>query len=47
MCSGHPIEMDKPYIFSQAAETGFLQFKEQVPFKFKNIILAVQCSRLI
>jgi hypothetical protein len=28
-----------------AAETCFLQFKEPVPFKFKNKISAVQCKK--
>jgi hypothetical protein len=27
--------MEKPYILAQATETGFLQFKEQVPFNLK------------
>ncbi len=36
ICSGRPIELDKPYILSLAAETGFLRFKEQVPLKFKK-----------
>jgi hypothetical protein len=34
--------MDKPHILASAAETGFWQFKEQVPFNFKNNISAVQ-----
>jgi hypothetical protein len=34
--SGCPICIDKPHILAKAAETGFWQFKEQVPFKFKN-----------
>jgi hypothetical protein len=36
ICSGRPIELDKPHILALAAETGFLLFKEQVPLKFKN-----------
>jgi hypothetical protein len=31
-CSGHPIDMDMPYILSEAAENGNLEFKEQVTF---------------
>jgi hypothetical protein len=31
ICSGCPIELDKPHILALAAETGFLLFKEQVP----------------
>jgi hypothetical protein len=42
LCSGRPIELDKPHILALAAETGFLQFKEQVPLNFKNKISAVQ-----
>jgi hypothetical protein len=42
LCSGRPIELDKPQILAEAAETSFLQFKEQVPFNFKNKISAVQ-----
>ncbi len=45
ICSGCPIELDKPHILALAAETGFLQFKEQVPLKFKKEISAVQCER--
>jgi hypothetical protein len=45
ICSGRPIELDKPHILALAAETGFLQFKEQVPLKFKKEISAVQCER--
>ncbi len=45
ICSGHPIELDKPHILALAAETGFLLFKEQVPLKFKEEISAVQCER--
>jgi hypothetical protein len=36
ICSGRPIELDKPHILVLAAETGFLLFKEQVPLKFKK-----------
>jgi hypothetical protein len=46
MCSGRPIELDKPHILSLAPETIFLLFKEQVPLKFKNEISAVQCQRM-
>jgi hypothetical protein len=42
LCSGRPIELDKPHILALAAEPGFLQFKEQVPHNFKNKISAVQ-----
>jgi hypothetical protein len=42
LCSGRPIEFDKPHIFSSAAETGFLQFKEQIPFNIKNKISVAQ-----
>jgi hypothetical protein len=45
ICSGRPIELDKPNIWALAAETGFLLFKEQVPLKFKKEISAVQCER--
>jgi hypothetical protein len=37
--------MNMPHILDKAAETSFLLFKEQVPFKLKNKILAVQCKR--
>jgi hypothetical protein len=47
ICSGQPIELDKPHILASAAETGFLQFKEQVPLKFKKEISPVQCERKI
>jgi hypothetical protein len=51
ICSGSSIELDKPHILTFTAETGFLLFKEQVPFNFKNKISAVQwewkTSRLI
>jgi hypothetical protein len=33
MCTGRPIELDKPNMLALAAETGFLLFKEQVPLK--------------
>jgi hypothetical protein len=36
--------MDKLHILAEAPEISFLKFKEQVPFKFKNILLAVQCE---
>jgi hypothetical protein len=36
ICSGRPIELDKPHILYFAAETGFLIFKEQVLKKFKK-----------
>jgi hypothetical protein len=45
ICSGRPIELDKPHILALAAETGCLLFKEQVPLKFKKEILVVQCER--
>jgi hypothetical protein len=32
--SGCPIYMDKPQILAEATENFFLQFKEQVSFKF-------------
>jgi hypothetical protein len=44
ICSGSPIELDKPHILTLAAETGFLLFKVQVPLKFKKEISAVQCE---
>jgi hypothetical protein len=51
LCSGRPIELDKPQILALAAETGFLRLKEQVPHNFNNKISAVQwewkTSRLI
>jgi hypothetical protein len=45
ICSGRPIELDKPLILALAAETGFLLFKEQAPLKLKKEISAVQCER--
>ncbi len=45
LCSERPIELDKPHFLAYAAETGFLQFKEQVPFNFKNKKPAVQWER--
>jgi hypothetical protein len=45
ICSGRPIELDKPHILALAAETGFLLFKEQVPLKSKKEKSAVQCER--
>jgi hypothetical protein len=36
ICSGRPIELDKPHILALATETGFLLFKEQVPLKLKK-----------
>jgi hypothetical protein len=33
--SGHPKYLDKPHIFTYAAETSILKCKEQVSFKFK------------
>jgi hypothetical protein len=36
ICSGRPIELDKPHILALADETGLLLFKEQVPLKFKK-----------
>jgi hypothetical protein len=44
ICSGHPIELDKPHILALAAETGFLLFKEQVPLKFKEEISAIRSN---
>jgi hypothetical protein len=37
--------MDKTHILASAVEIGFCEFKEQVPFKCKNKIQAVQCER--
>jgi hypothetical protein len=45
ICCERPIELDKPHILALTAETGFLKFKEQVPFKFKKEISEVQCER--
>jgi hypothetical protein len=45
ICSGRPIELDKPHILALASETGFLLFKEQVPLKFEKEISVVQCER--
>jgi hypothetical protein len=45
LCSGRPIELDKPNILALATKTGFLLFKEQVPLKFKKEIPAVQFER--
>jgi hypothetical protein len=36
ICSGCPIELDKPHILALAAETGFLLFEEQVPIKLNK-----------
>jgi hypothetical protein len=36
LCSGSPIELDKPHILAYAAETSFLRFKELVHLNFKN-----------
>jgi hypothetical protein len=44
-CSGRPIQLDRPHILALAAEIVFLLLKEQVPFKFKKEIPAVQCDR--
>jgi hypothetical protein len=38
ICSGRPIELNKPHILALATETGFLLFKEQIPFKLKKNI---------
>jgi hypothetical protein len=35
ICTGQAVEMDKPHILAKAAETGFLQFIEQVPLNVK------------
>jgi hypothetical protein len=43
LCSGRPIESDKPHILALATETGILLFKEQVPLKVKKEV--VQCER--
>jgi hypothetical protein len=45
ICSGRPIELDKPHTLGLSAGTGFLLFKEQVPLKVKKEISAVQCER--
>jgi hypothetical protein len=42
LCSGSPIYINMPHLLAYAAETSFLRFKEQVPFKFKTQISAVQ-----
>jgi hypothetical protein len=45
ICSGRPIELEKPHILAYITKTGFfLQFEEQVPFIFKRKISAVQCE---
>jgi hypothetical protein len=36
ICSGRPIELDKPHVVALATETVFLLFKEKVPLKFKK-----------
>jgi hypothetical protein len=36
ICSGRPIEINKPRILASAVQTGFLRFKEQVPLNIKN-----------
>ncbi len=45
ICSGRPIDLDKPHILALAAETGFLLFKEQVPLKYKKEMSEVQSER--
>jgi hypothetical protein len=45
LCSGRPIELDKPHILALAAENSFLLFKGQVPLKCKKEISAVQGER--
>jgi hypothetical protein len=45
ICSGRPIELEKPHILALTAETVFLLFKEQIPLKFKKEISTVQCGR--
>ncbi len=45
ICSGRPIDLDKPHILALATETSFLLFKEQVPLKFKKELSVVQCER--
>jgi hypothetical protein len=42
LCSGRPIEFDKPHILAYAAEIVFLQFKEHILFNFTNKISEVQ-----
>jgi hypothetical protein len=37
-----PMDRNKSHIVSLSTKTGFLLFKEQVPFQFKNIISPVQ-----
>jgi hypothetical protein len=41
----YALDRNMPHIFAEAADTGFLLFKEQVSFKYKNKISAVQCKR--
>jgi hypothetical protein len=36
LCSGCPIELDKPHILALATETSFLPLKEQVPLNFEK-----------
>jgi hypothetical protein len=31
ICSGHPIELDKPHMLALAAETGFCYLKSNFP----------------
>jgi hypothetical protein len=45
ICSGRPIEFDKPHTLAIADETIFLLFKEQVPLNLKKEISAVQWER--
>jgi hypothetical protein len=40
ICSGRPIELDKPHILALAAETSFLLFREQVSLKFKKEVIS-------
>jgi hypothetical protein len=42
LCSGRPIELDKPHILAHAAEIVFLQFKGHILFDFTNKISEVQ-----
>jgi hypothetical protein len=41
-CSGGLMDRNKLHSYAKPAETGFWLFKEQVPFKFRNEISAVQ-----
>jgi hypothetical protein len=42
ICSGSPMEMEKPHFLSSATENVFLKFKGRGPFKFSKKYLAAK-----